>query len=1074
MRRVLPQLFLLFAGGLDEAHQGKGTQTALELLKVGQPGAKRPDIPGTPVALRWVTIPDIGFPRTRFEVWRRPRLEKPDKLLFDGAVVVAGSVAVQGWPAGEMYEVHVSATPDPGATLTVDALDVHGHAIPGQRIAFTAPGRGGFRSPGIAALRVAGSGSVGAPRGTNQNELANAPDWQRIQVVGLPFDSGEVAPPDYDPAPQGYEPPSLGGLDAARLRLAISQVLRIPLPPTGVTDIPTPAWQAPDPAAFLNQLRDSSPALVPLIQKCLSVSVDTDSARLQVLFQADQVLPGIRQADIPGATPGPDPTTMRLPVVGVAMLAAGSDGDAATGLGYGTVDFPEDRRLPDTGLVLPPGTVRVPFDYMVTAPYAFPLVGTLELAALAQARPLPDPATILRAARRQGNRAPARDQAATESVQLSWQLSDLPQGYGVLVSRTSGSAAVLNPPRPAGGFDPFIPLRPQSVDGQAPAGARTTFTDPVSAVPIAGSATSRYMVIGLDVFGRWSPWRLVAYTATAQPVQVPGLLSASLRTDVTARSGRLVPATLEVEVAWDWSDRSPDRIELAGTFVAPTAPPPTTPPAGVPFGLPGPVVVRFDSGGTPFIGSGHAGGVATVSASPPDPERRRYRLTLTGVTCDYTTAGEVAFGVWARGAERLRPAVPSDAAGPRVARAPDPIPPDPPTLPPIDLLWAALPDATGRARAVLHWPAVPGAVGYSVWEATEAAVRHAVDPTAAPPAPGTTILARAGALRTLITATSQSQARSLVAFSRLQERPIAATEVELVLPSAADTLFAYRVSAVTAANVESARSASVALVAVPHRVVPGRPRLLLRTVAGGIDVIILPGRGATPAGFRVHRVRREGLAVEVGMMGPPVHDEAAAGWRPQDMPQRPGSSDLDHGRAILDPVPASWYAYHYRVVAVGTADPPNGGLAGESEPSALATGVRPPQAPPLLDTITVAANATNKVLSFRTDLPIRPSRVGRAEIAVMQLAAPSAGARLERTPVLTVAPDQVEQGSPLMLLAAPTGAELAAMPEIHRGAPDAQGLCTYTVRMQAEVAQGFVVVTDPLARSVEQPMPEVP
>jgi hypothetical protein len=127
-----------------------------------------------------------------------------------------------------------------------------------------------------------------------------------------------------------------------------------------------------------------------------------------------------------------------------------------------------------------------------------------------------------------------------------------------------------------------------------------------------------------------------------------------------------------------------------------------------------------------------------------------------------------------------------------------------------------------------------------------------------------------------------------------------------------------------------------------------------------------------------------------------------------------------------------------------------------------------------LDGVTAVANTTNKVVSFRTNLPIRPSPVGRAEIAIVRLAAPAAGERLERSSVLTLQPDEVAQGAALPLLASPTAAELAAMPEIRRGPPDGQGRCTYTVRMRAEVEHGFVVVTDPLSRSVEQHMPEVP
>jgi hypothetical protein len=508
-----------------------------------------------------------------------------------------------------------------------------------------------------------------------------------------------------------------------------------------------------------------------------------------------------------------------------------------------------------------------------------------------------------------------------------------------------------------------------------------------------------------------------------------------------------------------------------GTFVVPpSAVPPATAPAGVPFGPGGPVVVRFNAAGAPSLSSGHAGSVVEVPANPPDAERRRYKVTLDGVRCDYTAASEVAFAVWARGAEKVRPTVAGPVTGPRVARAPDPIPPDPPALPAIDLIWTALPDATGRARAVLRWSAVPNAVGYVVWQATEAALRQAVDPAAAAPAATVTMLARAGALRQLVTRNAASQARSLIAFTRLVERQITETQLEVVLPGSADSLFAYRVSAITAANLESARSSSVALVAVPRRIIPPCPRLLLRSAPTGIEVIASLGREPVPAGYRVHRVRREELAAEVGMMGPPVIGAGVSGWHNASVPRSPRSSVQDRGQTYTDPVPASWYPYHYRVVAVGVADAPNGGLPGESEPSAVASAVRTPTAPPVLDLVSVSANATNRLLRFRTDLPIRLSPVGRAPLSVLRVAAPAPGARLERTPVLSVGPEEVAQGQ-LSLLQAPSAAQLAAMPDIRRSAPDARGRCVYTLRVRPDLTQGFIVVTDPPGRSLELSIP---
>jgi hypothetical protein len=117
-----------------------------------------------------------------------------------------------------MLEVLFRATPTTGS-LVVEALDVRGEAIPGQRLTFTSSSLGAFRSPAIAALRVTGDGSVRSLVGVDPQALANAPDWQLIQRVGFPYAKGEIAAPAYSSAPQGYEPAGLEGLDAAVERL---------------------------------------------------------------------------------------------------------------------------------------------------------------------------------------------------------------------------------------------------------------------------------------------------------------------------------------------------------------------------------------------------------------------------------------------------------------------------------------------------------------------------------------------------------------------------------------------------------------------------------------------------------------------------------------------------------------------------------------------------------------------------------------------------------------------------------------------------------------------------------------
>ena len=97
--------------------------------------------------------------------------------------------------------------------------------------------------------------SVGLP----QTDYANLPDWTLVEVVGFPFAKSEIAPPDYDPVPQGRAAPSLDGVDAALLRLTAGQLIQLD-PPAPGGGLAAPAWPFPDPATFLDVLRKGSAA----------------------------------------------------------------------------------------------------------------------------------------------------------------------------------------------------------------------------------------------------------------------------------------------------------------------------------------------------------------------------------------------------------------------------------------------------------------------------------------------------------------------------------------------------------------------------------------------------------------------------------------------------------------------------------------------------------------------------------------------------------------------------------------------------------------------------------------------
>lgn len=1078
MRRVWPHAFLLQSSILSEPIQaGRLSAVPPQYLDEAQ-GALGAGRTPLPVALRWLTEPLLGFPRQPFEVFRRESRYELQRELLRGQLPVEGRVTLE-WDGSEMYVVAFVGSPSPGTSLEIRPLDVRGDPIPNQHLALLAPGPGQVRTPGIAALRVEGKGTLANVRGEEQVGYANLEDWQRIERVGLPFAAGEVLPPVYSgDALQGLEAHPLDGLEAARLRLRVAQALALPPPDSGDPQIEVPIWPDLDVDGLLLQLRGSGPTPLQLIRACLENSDDSSLASPQVSYRHIQSEKGIRQADDPPSPIDRDPATFEVPVVGVTQLAVAHDSEFATALGYGTANFPP--LFVQTGTTL--GRVAVGFDYMVTARFNLPFRSDVEVAALATLRSPPTPAGGVRANSLQSNRPPQRDLPSSEAVQLGWSLSPQPQGYFVLKGTQPGPAQVLNASRLAiPGWDPFVPQRPEPVEGETPNEARTLFTDPVSPLPLDGLQQTRYLVAARDVFGRWSSWVQAVYAAAAPPVTMPGLHSAKLETDLAAAVGQTVPARLEIEFSWDWSDRSLDRVVFTGLFLPTSSAPPASHTNGLRLsasadGSPD-LVVSFDGPEKPRIASGQTGEARLLSRDPPDPERPIYRLMVEGLSCDFSTAKQVTYAVYARGAEAVRPARLSDIAGPRLARAFDPIPASPPPLP-VDLLWTALPDADGRARAVLNWPASPRAAGYFVWEATEAALRAAVDAGLAPPEPGTSLFTRATQLHDLLIS-PQAQARSLFAFTRLNERQLKSTTFEVALPAASDTLYAYRISTINSAGVESERSSDFFLVAVPRRVTPGQPRLLLRRQGGPladqVQIIALCGVGPQPAGYRAFRVRSEVSLSEIGLMGPALFTESDPGWSAHLEPALDGGV-AGEGQAISDNVDPSWFAYHYRVVAIGPDSPATGLFAGESLASGAQSIVVPPFDPPLLSEVNLnpppPIAASNRVLSFKTDLPVRRSPLAAAQIRLSRIRV-SAEGDVARETVLAAESHSVEAGNPLQVLPLPSRIQLEALPQISRGDPDAQGQVSWTVRLPGAIDAVVITLTDPLGRVSEAFFPEV-
>ncbi|MEZ6062522.1 MAG: hypothetical protein R3C19_19440 [Planctomycetaceae bacterium] len=641
-------------------------------------------------------------------------------------------------------------------------------------------------------------------------------------------------------------------------------------------------------------------------------------------------------------------------------------------------------------------------------------------------------------------------------MQLTWHHAVLPQGYAIALSRSPGSSALLNSPRPfPQGFELFTPPRGENVNGAPPA-EPVTFTDPVSEVPLSGSRTTDYLLAGGDVFGRWSGWTRATYVSQAPPVQLPGLQSVTTALDPETAQGRRVSGDLIIEFAWDWTDRTPRQIDFHGRFYAATASPP-----GFATGLQmdsslaagEALTVQFDVARNPFVASAHTADVEILTPVPDD-ENRRYRLTVHQFSADFQTQSQWNYAVFAQAQEAVRPpGEVSDVAGPRTTPIFDPLPPDVPEIT-ADLQWTALPDAANRARGVLTWPSDPHALGYVVWESTESALRFAIDPNIPEPTPEATPMDRALSL-TAALADAGARERTSIAFARLNTAPLQANRIELELPGGASTLFAYRVSSLSAANQESAKSPAVAWFAVPRRIKPGQPSLRVRSKPEGLEVTAIAAPGPQPTGYNVFRVRNSALLAETGMKGPPKIAATHANWQDLTIDNLPA-------RRIVDPVSESWQPYYYQIVAVTGHDPSNGIFAGESVPSTTIDAFRPPSGQPVVEVLSTEANSENRLVVFRTNLPSKPTSLGTATIELLEYARIPADGPLQRRSVLTV------DSSTVPLAPSPSAPDTGSVPaKMTREQNTPDGFCIFHLQFPATIARAVLVLRDPLLRVAE-------
>ena len=250
-RFVWPYLFTLRAGNLIAASKNQNLPPIRDKFFPSSTG-------NTAIALRWACASLLGFPREPFQVFRRLRNTIENTavvtVLSNATAVTVQQQTIPVLPGGDAaYIVYAAIGVAASSSVSVQAIDVNGNAIPGQSLLLTANTPIEFRCPGIASLSVSGSGTIGPIEAVSETVYSNLPDWAEIQTVGLPLANNEIGG-FYRTKPQGFwstplTPPTLDGVTAATDRTLITaeleshrlrQVFRICRCPYGRSRIPLP------------------------------------------------------------------------------------------------------------------------------------------------------------------------------------------------------------------------------------------------------------------------------------------------------------------------------------------------------------------------------------------------------------------------------------------------------------------------------------------------------------------------------------------------------------------------------------------------------------------------------------------------------------------------------------------------------------------------------------------------------------------------------------------------------------------------------------------------------------------
>ncbi|MEO5682198.1 MAG: hypothetical protein ABIQ88_06125 [Chitinophagaceae bacterium] len=1134
LRKPLPEDFECEAAYAPQFYDNQGLPRLFtnDQIKntLSERGISMPDGLGNgivPVALRWRVSQEVGLPITPFYVWRKLKKTSLPATPVNLSVHTGRTIFLNG-PFYRLLLVLSNNTPTDISinitTLNNQFQDTGSKTFP-VNIAASGSANLLIDHPNVSAVRIPGVASIKSATGISMLQYVNDPDWKQIQIVGLPVQPGIIAPDLYAPDKQGFINSLTSAEKAAVQRTDLYTVFTKPSPVTAPDGAAIPPFKTPSGNELLsayNQLSTDSKGVQSGTLLDIGEMLDKVYKKAPALLLGTQknYLKEIKSLGVVDpANPGPvNNGTYQNPVCSTTLLSATTDCWHALGLGFGTLDF-LPFRLGAAGtpsaVALPRGELHA-FDYMVSASFRMPVIeldfqfpGVLknkwkgfeeiEYATLCHFDVQQPPApAALQADTVSQNRPLRRDDFFYEQVRLSWVRPAIqdrsPVSFAIAFKNNVTGAPIqfLNSNRPfIGKPQPFMPSRRIDKKAADPPGRDGSgflrFFHDRSPVPFIGSITEKYYVASQNVFGLWSAWVLVPHTLNAKPPQLPRIVSAAFTPAFEGITTHIYPARLDAVISYDWEDRTPFEIQLAGYFLSAPAPDPPVVTPGIVLSNAGGTIekyrVRF-SGDSPQLfklnamnllvavaqaegeviadpvaSSGTSSGLPTTA----NPEMRTYRVKLKMLQLNFTSQSKLWFAIYANGTELKNPAIVSPYSKPIVINTADPLPRVPPVFAP-DIKWASLPDAGNTSRFHLKFAPVAGVKGYAVYLATELSLRDRLKDIVYPA--GGSIFQRRDAING---ASAANKKAALDAFTRVNKKMLELPEIELEMNGDTQGLFVYAVSSFTDQAAESKLSDWI-YVAVPERIAPAPPVLTgfinKKLVLPKAILQINPGAGNNTATLEIFRTTKQLITSDVNMMGLPASTGPAIGWtkfRINNGVEEPvvNPADKFDFYRLEDNVAPGWAPYFYRAVGIGLNQPNDGKMPGRSSSSNLLELLPPvpAEAPHITDAAATANAALTQLrIFFKTDAYVGNSPHGLHTIFISRLNSNGGYDIIEGAEIPRIA--KLATGNP------------EPLNKLVRLQKDNNGLSAYALNLPIEAQASFkITVTDPLGRKADIILP---